>query len=121
MLGLDALQFVHELVKRGVGDLRCVHHVVQVLVAPNFIAQKFGALRCLLRGMPFTVHGQDYRRSRATTCYTSGSQRFTTHEPDLVWWSQRMEPLTHFLTGACIGRAGLNRKTACATVVAVLA
>jgi len=32
-----------------------------------------------------------------------------------------MEPLTHFLTGACIGRAGLNRKTACATVVAVLA
>src|ERR1700738_3110499 len=39
----------------------------------------------------------------------------------LVWWSQRMEPLTHFFTGACIGRAGLNRKTACATVVAVLA
>jgi inner membrane protein len=33
----------------------------------------------------------------------------------------RMEPLTHFLTGACIGRAGLNRKTACATVVATLA
>ncbi len=32
-----------------------------------------------------------------------------------------MEPLTHFLTGACIGRAGLNRKTACATLVAVLA
>jgi inner membrane protein len=32
-----------------------------------------------------------------------------------------MEPFTHFLTGACIGRAGLNRKTACATVVAVLA
>jgi inner membrane protein len=32
-----------------------------------------------------------------------------------------MEPLTHLLTGACIGRAGLNRKTACATVAAVLA
>ena len=32
-----------------------------------------------------------------------------------------MEPLTHFLTGACIGRAGSNRKTACATIVAVLA
>jgi inner membrane protein len=32
-----------------------------------------------------------------------------------------MEPITHFLTGACIGRAGLNRKTACATVVATLA
>jgi len=32
-----------------------------------------------------------------------------------------MEPLTHFLTGACIGRAGFNRKTRYATVVAVLA
>jgi inner membrane protein len=32
-----------------------------------------------------------------------------------------MDPLTHFLTGACIGRAGLNRKTAYATLVAVLA
>ena len=32
-----------------------------------------------------------------------------------------MEPITHFLTGACIGRAGLNRKTACATLAAVLA
>lgn len=32
-----------------------------------------------------------------------------------------MEPITHFLTGACIGRAGLNRKTAYATVAAVLA
>jgi inner membrane protein len=32
-----------------------------------------------------------------------------------------MEPITHFLTGACIGRAGLNRKTAYATFAAVLA
>jgi inner membrane protein len=32
-----------------------------------------------------------------------------------------MEPVTHFLTGACISRAGLNRKTAYATVAAVLA
>ncbi len=32
-----------------------------------------------------------------------------------------MEPVTHFLTGACIGRAGLNRKTAYATAAAVLA
>ena len=32
-----------------------------------------------------------------------------------------MEPVTHFLTGACLGRAGLNRKTAYATLVAVLA
>jgi inner membrane protein len=32
-----------------------------------------------------------------------------------------MEPVTHFLTGASIGRAGLNRKTAYATLAAVLA
>ncbi|MGA2166881.1 MAG: metal-dependent hydrolase [Terracidiphilus sp.] len=31
-----------------------------------------------------------------------------------------MEPVTHFLAGACIGRAGLNRKTAYATLAAVL-
>jgi inner membrane protein len=33
----------------------------------------------------------------------------------------RMEPLTHFFTGACMGRAGLNRKTAYATLAATLA
>ena len=32
-----------------------------------------------------------------------------------------MEPVTHFLVGACIGRAGLNRKTAYATLASVLA
>jgi inner membrane protein len=32
-----------------------------------------------------------------------------------------MEPVTHFLTGACIGRAGFNRMTAYATLAAVLA
>jgi inner membrane protein len=32
-----------------------------------------------------------------------------------------MEPVTHLLTGACIGRAGLNRRTACATLAATLA
>jgi inner membrane protein len=32
-----------------------------------------------------------------------------------------MEPITHFLTGACIGRAGLRRKTAYATLAGVLA
>lgn len=32
-----------------------------------------------------------------------------------------MEPVTHFLTGACIGRAGLNRKTAYAALAAALA
>ena len=32
-----------------------------------------------------------------------------------------MEPVTHFLTGACIGRTGFNRKTTYATLAAVLA
>ena len=32
-----------------------------------------------------------------------------------------MEPVTHFLTGACLSRAGLNRKTGLATLTLVLA
>ena len=32
-----------------------------------------------------------------------------------------MEPLTHFLTGACLGRAGFNRKTALATITMTFA
>jgi inner membrane protein len=32
-----------------------------------------------------------------------------------------MEPFTHFFTGACIGRAGFNRKTAYATMAATFA
>ena len=32
-----------------------------------------------------------------------------------------MDPVTHFLTGACMGRSGFNRKTALATVTMVLA
>jgi inner membrane protein len=32
-----------------------------------------------------------------------------------------MEPVTHFLTGACMGRAGFNRKTAYATLAMTLA
>src|SRR5580698_28194 len=34
---------------------------------------------------------------------------------------RRMEPVTHFLTGACLGRAGFNRKTAYATLAGLLA
>jgi inner membrane protein len=32
-----------------------------------------------------------------------------------------LEPITHFLTGACMGRAGLNRKTALSTLTVTLA
>ena len=32
-----------------------------------------------------------------------------------------MEPVTHFLTGACMSRAGFNRKTALASLTMVLA
>ncbi len=36
-------------------------------------------------------------------------------------YGRRLEPVTHFLTGACISRAGLNRKTALATATLTLA
>lgn len=36
-------------------------------------------------------------------------------------YSSFMEPVTHFLTGACLGRAGFNRKTAYATLAMTLA
>jgi inner membrane protein len=36
-------------------------------------------------------------------------------------FTSAMEPVTHFLTGACIGRSGLNRMTAYATLAATLA
>jgi len=39
----------------------------------------------------------------------------------VLWFRALMEPVTHFLTGACISRAGLNRKSAYATLAAVLA
>ena len=32
-----------------------------------------------------------------------------------------MEPVTHFLTGACLGRTGFNRRTAYATLAMTLA
>jgi len=32
-----------------------------------------------------------------------------------------MEPITHFLTGACLARAGFNRKAAYATLAMTLA
>lgn len=35
--------------------------------------------------------------------------------------SESLEPITHFLTGACLGRAGFNRKTALATATMTLA
>jgi inner membrane protein len=56
----------------------------------------------------------------------SAEPQFHPAPPGAVCHSQKedsafMEPLTHFLTGGCIGRAGLNRKTAYATLAAVLA
>ncbi len=35
--------------------------------------------------------------------------------------NELMEPVTHFLTGACLGRSGFNRKTAYATLAMTLA
>ncbi len=36
-------------------------------------------------------------------------------------YNHSLEPITHFLTGACLGRAGFNRKTALATATMTLA
>jgi inner membrane protein len=41
--------------------------------------------------------------------------------PASTRYDSPMEPVTHFLTGACIGRAGLNRTTAYCTLATVLA
>jgi len=41
---------------------------------------------------------------------------FAVSHPEII-----LEPVTHFLTGACLGRAGLNRKTALATATTCLA
>src|SRR5450631_1473059 len=38
-----------------------------------------------------------------------------------LWYKTYLEPLTHFLTGACLARAGFNRKTALATATMTLA
>src|SRR5690348_17843022 len=35
--------------------------------------------------------------------------------------TKTLDPVTHLLTGACLGRAGLNRKTALATLTLTLA
>ena len=41
--------------------------------------------------------------------------------PGTLATSVRMEPVTHFLTGACLARAGFNRRTAYATLAMTLA
>src|SRR5450755_4857162 len=38
-----------------------------------------------------------------------------------LWYKTYLEPVTHFLTGACLARAGFNRKTAYATLAMTLA
>ena len=45
---LQALQLVGQLVERLIGDLRRVHHVIQVFMPPDFRAQFLNALRIVL-------------------------------------------------------------------------
>src|SRR5580700_6256344 len=125
MLRLQCLQLTHQRVILRVRNRRRIHHVIQVLVAPQLLPQRLHALPRLLV-FCLLVHAQDsigFPPPRISDCrlavsLTCGSprQRSATMEP-----SAYMEPVTHFLTGACIGRAGLNRKTAYATLAAVLA
>ncbi len=44
MRGLDRLQLVHQRVVLGVGDLRRIEDVIEVLVAAQFGAQFLGAI-----------------------------------------------------------------------------
>src|SRR5580704_14833214 len=45
---------------------------------------------------------------------------YASHERQ-TFLNEPMEPVTHFLTGACLGRSGFNRKTAYATLAMTLA
>jgi inner membrane protein len=75
---------------------------------PQFGAQFLNVPRSIvLRFVP--THAADYRG------------RDSVPRLRVVSWDRAMEPVTHFLTGACLGRAGLNRKTRYATLAAVLA
>jgi hypothetical protein len=66
VLGLDALELVHQRVVGGVGDLRRVENVIQVLVAAQFGAQFHDAFffQVLIREKREIVgfaHGENYR------------------------------------------------------------
>jgi hypothetical protein len=60
MLRLQPLEPVHERVILGVGDFRCVEHVVEMFVVANLFAKSlnlFAWLLCRLLGR----HSDDYR------------------------------------------------------------
>ena len=63
--GFELLQLVHQRVVGGVGDLRRVENVIQMLVAAQFGAEFGGALgrRCVWGGS--FAHGENYRRPGA--------------------------------------------------------
>ncbi len=88
----------------GVRDFRCVENVVQVLMAAQIGPQLLYPFRVIVVASFLRAHGQIIGGP------TQGKMV-----------GRRMEPVTHFLAGACIGRAGLNRKTAYATLAATLA
>src|ERR1700722_11065060 len=97
MLVLDLLEAVHERVVLRVGQLRGVEDVVEMLVVAEFVAQ----LLQLLVGREGGRHSEDYKERR-----------------DML---DGMEPITHLMTGACLARAGFNRKAAYATIAMTLA
>ena len=53
------LQLVHQRVIVGIADHRRVHHVIEVLMPPQFRAQLLDAL--LRLRFAHLAHGQDYR------------------------------------------------------------
>jgi membrane-bound metal-dependent hydrolase YbcI (DUF457 family) len=94
MLGLERLQPVHPLVILRIGPDRRIEHVVQMLMMPQLFSQALD-----LVGWSSDRHADSIEK----VC------------------SIQMEPVTHILTGACLARAGLNRKAAYATVAMAVA
>ena len=62
MLRLESLQLIHQRVVLRIADRRRVHHVVEVLMPPQFRAQLLNAL--LRLRFAHLSHGQDYRMPR---------------------------------------------------------
>lgn len=72
------------------------------------------------RGVPLYPKCDIIRRLSWPTL--DSRHEFAPYAPrSLVWYKISLEPVTHFLTGAVLGRAGFNRKTALATATMTLA
>ena len=111
----ERAQAIVESIVIGVGELGRVEHIVEMLVAAQLLAQGFDLLA-----------GSGFRRHSGMIIESAGSPAFAKSRPHSVRPPayrilRRMEPMTHLMTGACLARAGFNRKAAYATLAMTLA